>query len=159
MSWTKRQFVEQAFDEIGYAPSTYELQTSLLNRGLYRLDAMMASWDCGGIVLGYPLPSSPEASNIEDETNVPDCANEAIYTNLAIRIAHAVGKVPSQDLKNIARRAHQKLLIEAAFPDEQQLGPLPAGQGNKPWRWNDDPFLDPPSERLLTGEDNELEFE
>jgi hypothetical protein len=92
MSWTKRQFVVQAFEEIGYASYTYDIQPEQLQAGLRRLEAMMGTWNGRGIRLGYPLSSNPDSAELDVSSNVPDSANEAIYTNLAIRIAPIVGK-------------------------------------------------------------------
>ena len=87
MGWTKRQFVEQAFEEIGLATYTFDLSPEQMQSALRRLDAMVATWNGAGIRIGYPLPSSPQDSDLDTETNVPDMSNEAIYTNLAIKIA------------------------------------------------------------------------
>jgi hypothetical protein len=38
------------------------------DRSLRRLDAMMAEWNAKGIRLGYPLPGSPENSDINAES-------------------------------------------------------------------------------------------
>jgi hypothetical protein len=59
MSYTKRQFVDAAFEEIGLASYVFDLTTEeLLPRLVRRLDAMMAQWNAKGIRLGYPLPTS-----------------------------------------------------------------------------------------------------
>lgn len=158
MGWTKRQFVVQAFDEIGYAAYQFDLEPDQLQTAMYRLDAMMATWNGKGIRLGYPLPSSPELADLDTETNVPDSANEAIYTNLAIRIAPSVGKTVSQDTKTAAREAYRVLLSRAAMPGEQQLPEtMPRGAGNKPWDL-DSTFVDPPDDPLLAGEDGPIDF-
>lgn len=159
MSWTKRQFVNRAFEEIGYAEYAYDLQPEQLQAALRRLDAMMATWNSRTIRVGYPLPSSPEESDLDEETNVPDRAFEAIYLNLALRIAPSVGKTVSSDTKAFARQAYQELLKRAAAPEEMQLpGTLPAGQGNKPWRWSDTPFIRVPEDPVDAGPDGEIDL-
>jgi hypothetical protein len=35
---------------------------------------------------------------------------------------------------------------------------MPAGAGNKPWAV-DNPFLDPPKDRLLAGQDSAIDFD
>jgi len=95
---------------------------------------------------------------LSQETNVPDSANEAIYTNLAIKIAPSFGKAVSIDTKMTAKQSLDTLMSRAAFPMEQQLpSTLPAGAGNKPWRY-DDPYLADPVDPLLAGQDGEIEF-
>lgn len=158
MSWSKRQFVEAAFEEIGMATYVFDLSADQLQGALYRLDALMGSWNAKGIRIGYPLPNSPQDSNLDEQTNVPDSANEAIYTNLAIRLAPGYGKAVSIDTKMAANDAYKTLLSRAAMPMEQQLpAMLPAGAGNKPWRY-DNPFLADPVDPLLAGQDGEIEF-
>jgi hypothetical protein len=159
MGWTKRQFVEQAFEEIGYASYAYDLEPEQLESAMRRLDAMMATWNGRTIRLGYPLPSSPEDASLEMETSVPDIANEAIYLNLAIRIAPIVGKTASMETKSSARDAYKELLKRAAMPHEMQFPEtLPAGQGNKPWRYRDSPFIRPPKDPVDAGPDGEIDL-
>lgn len=141
MSWTKRQFVYQAFEEIGYANYAYDLEPEQLESALRRLDSMMATWNAKSIRINYPIPTSPENSDLDEETGVPDRANEAIYLNLAIRIAPVVGKTVSSETRMSARMAYNEVLQNATMPNEM-LFPrsLPAGAGNKPWRY-DTPFI------------------
>lgn len=158
MSWTKRQFVTQAFEEIGLAAYVFDLQPEQLQAALRRLDAMMARWNAVGVRLGYPIPSSPENSDLDEETNVPDSANEAIYTNLAIKIAPTVGKAVSSETKASAKMAYDTLVMISAIPPEMQLpGDMPSGAGNKPWRF-DETFLPDPTDPLLAGNDGEIDF-
>lgn len=159
MGWTKRQFVLQAFEEIGLASYVYDLTPEQLNSALFKMDAMMATWNGKGIRVGYPLPTSPNNSTLDTQTNVPDSANEAIYTNLAQRIAPGYGKTVLPETKAAARAGYEVLLSRAAMPMEMQMpGTMPAGAGNKPWA-TDNPFLDPPSDRLLAGEDSAIDFD
>lgn len=158
MSYTKGQFVEMAFEEIGLAAYAFDLQPEQLNAALHRLDGMMATWNAQGIRIGYPLPSNPDDSSLQTETEVPDSANEAIYQNLALRIAPAVGKTVSIETKVSAKKAYDTLLGRAVAPVEMQLpGTMPSGAGN---RWNniDRPFLAPPREPLLSGDDGPIDF-
>lgn len=159
MGWTKRQFVTQAFEEIGLAAYVFDLTPEQLQSALRRLDSMMASWNAKGIRLGYPIPSNPTDSDLDEQTNVPDSANEAIYTNLGVRLAPSFGKTVSPDAKGIAKTTYDTLMSRAALPPEQQLpGTMPSGAGNKPWRTYDDPFLRKPVDPVLAGQDGTIEF-
>lgn len=158
MGWTKRQFITQAFEEVGLAAYVFDLTPDQLQSALRRLDSMMASWNAKGIRLGYPLPSNPDDSDLDQQTGVPDSANEAIYLNLGIRIAPGFGKTVSVDTKSNAKACYDTLLARAAFPMEQQLpGTMPLGAGNKPWNL-DTTFVPPPTEPLLAGQDGPIEF-
>lgn len=159
MGYSKRQFVAAAFEEIGLASYAFDLQPQQFESALRRLDAMMASWNALGIRLGYPLPSSPQFSDIDAQSEVPDSANEAIITNLAVKIAPGYGKQVMPDTKATAKETYNTLLSRAAAPLEQQLpGTMPSGAGNKPWRVYDDPFLRPPVDPVLAGQDGPIEF-
>jgi hypothetical protein len=158
MGFSKRQFIEQAFDEIGLASYVFDLTPEQLQSALRRLDMMMAAWNALGIRLAYPLPSSPQDSDLDEQTNVPDSANQAIYTNLAIKLAPSYGKQVLPDTKATAKESYNTLLSRAAMPMEQQLpATMSAGAGNKPWRI-DNPFIRPPSDPVLAGGDGPIEF-
>lgn len=158
MGYTKRQFVEAAFEEIGLANYTFDLQPEQLQAALRRLDSMMMEWNAQGVRLGYPAPSSPQDSDLDEQTNVPDSAWEAIIANLAVRIAPGYGKTVSPDTKATAKNAYNVLLQRATFPLEKQLPEtMPIGQGNKPWRW-DNPYVYPPVDPVEAGSDGPLEW-
>jgi hypothetical protein len=159
MGYSKLQFVQAAFEEIGLASYVFDLQPQQIESALRRLDAMMADWNGKGIRLAYPIPSNPENSDINAETGVPDSANEAIITNLALRLAPSYGKQIMPQTQVVARNAYQTLLSRATTPAEQQMpGTMPAGAGNKPWRLYDDPFLRRPEEGVLAGQDGDIEY-
>lgn len=158
MGWTKRQFVEQAFEEIGYATYAFDLQPEQLQAGLRRLETMVATWNGKGIRLGYPLSSNPADANLDDATSVPDAANEAITSNLAIKIAPIVGKTVSAETKMTARNSYMQLLSRFTIPNEMQFpSSLPIGAGNKPWR-TDTPFMPTPDDPVDAGSDGPIDL-
>jgi hypothetical protein len=159
MGYTKRQFILAAFEEIGLASYTFDLQPEQLESARRRLDAMIADWNGKGIRLGYPIPSSPEQGSIDEETFVPDSAYEAIICSLGIRLAPSYGKQVMPMTMATAKQGYDTLLQRATFPLEQQLpSTMPAGAGNKPWRVYDNPFLRPPVNPVQVGPDGPLEL-
>lgn len=159
MGYTKRQFVVGGLEEIGLASYIFDMPADALESALRRLDTMMAQWNAKGLRLGYPLPTSPGDSDLDQETDTPDAAWEAIITNLAIRIAPQFGRTPQPETKATAKMAYDTIMAKAAMPPEMQLpGAMPAGAGNKPWVW-DDAFLQPPLDPLQAGPDSNLEFD
>lgn len=159
MGYSKRQFIEAALAEIGLASYAFDLQPEQLEAARRRLDAMMADWNGKGIRLGYPIPSSPQDGSIDEQTNVPDSAYEAIICNLGIRLAPSYGKAVMPETKATAKQGYDVLLSRATFPLEQQLpGTMPSGAGNKPWRIYDNPFLRPPVNPVTAGPDGPIEF-
>lgn len=160
MSWTKQQFVEEAFAEIGLASYVYDLEPEQMQRALRRMDTMLAMWNAKGIRIGYPIPSSPENSSLDDETNVPDRANQAIILNLAIQLGPGFGKVISQETKISAKNAYDILLSSAAQPLPKQMSSTtPRGAGNKSWGTNRDNFFPRPVDPLAAGDDSIIEFD
>lgn len=158
MSYTKRDFVEAAYEELGFGPDNFDMQPEQLEKGLRKLDGMMATLNTK-LRLPYPLPSSPSDSDLDQNTNVPDAANEAIYLALAIRLAPSMGKVVSNDLKASAKHAMDALLtVKASRPRSMQLpSTMPLGAGNKTFGRRR-VFVRPPVEPLLTGPDGSLDF-
>lgn len=159
MGYTKREYIAAAFDEIGMAGYVFDLEPEQLQSALRRLDAMMAEWNAKGIRLGYPLPLSPTESDLDEQTSVPDSANEAIITNLGIRLAPSLGKTVTPDTKITAKLAYNTVLACAAMPNEMQFpSTLPSGAGNKPYSVQS-VFLPGPVDSVQVGQDGILELE
>ncbi len=156
MSYTKRQLVIGALTEIGLSSYSFDLSTDQIEMALQRLDAMIGAWGARGIRLGFPLPGSPEDSDANTETGLPDWAWEAVITNLAVRIAPSYGKQVSPDTKATARETYNSLLAKAAKPTEIQLDTLPAGAGHKD---TDSPFLETPDNEVIGEPDESVSFE
>jgi hypothetical protein len=158
MSWTKRQFVLEAFNQIGYASYAYDLSPEQLQTGMYRLDSMLANWNGRGIRLGYPLPTNPQGSDLDDDSCIPDYANEAVYTNLALRVAPTIGLVVSVDTRFCARNSYCEMINKISTPCEMNYShTLPIGQGNKPWRF-DQPYFSKPINTVAAGQDGSIKF-
>ncbi len=155
MSYSKRQYITAALEELGLASYVFDASPEQLQSSLRRLDALMAEWNGMGIRLGYPLPSSPDDSDIDEETGVPDWANDAIICNLACRIAPSYGKQTLPATMASANRGLNAILSRFTAPIEKQLpARMPLGAGNK----NSDPFTEAPVDPLLAGPDGPLEF-
>lgn len=146
MSWTKRQFIEAALEEIGIGSYNFDLSPEMLQVGLKRLDAMMGAWNAKGVRIGYPIASDPTTSTIDDDSAVPDSAYEAIYLNLALRLAPVFGKQLPPDLKQNAFSSYNVMLAKNIdIPERQVNQTVPAGAGNK-WRRFYSPYLTRPTD-------------
>ena len=156
MSYTKRQFVEAALDELGLTDSTDNEQKQ---QALQRLDSMLASWSKKGIRLGYPLPNSPSDSSLDEDTGVPDSAEEVIVTGLAKRLAPTYGKTIPRESKVAFRDAYRVLLADAVEIKERQFSDsLPRGSGHKPHRTYGQEYFQESYKEIQTGKDGDLEF-
>ena len=151
--YTKRQVIEQAFEEIGLASYIFDLTAEQLQSALRRLDLMVASWQAMNIQIGYPLPSSLGTSNIDEEIQTSTTNNEALVLNLAVRLAPSYGKSVSPDTKITAKNLYNQLLIQAATPYEQQfVKTLPLGAG---YKRTDQVFVNTPDLNPLVVEAND----
>jgi len=151
--WTKKQIIEQAFEEIGLASYVFDITADQLESALRRLDLMVASWQARNIQIGYPLPASPGNSNIDEQIQTSLNNNEALVLNLAVRLAPAYGKSVSPDTKATAKLLYDQLLIEAAMPYEQQfVRTLPLGAG---YKRTDQVFVNLPDLNPLIVENND----
>jgi hypothetical protein len=133
MSWTKRQIVEKAFEEIGMAAYVFDLQPEQVESARRTMDAMVASWSSKNIQIGYPLPTEIDSSDLDQNTNVPDYALEALYLNLAKRLASNFGKVFVPEKAALAKEGLDNLLrVALAKPPQMKYAcSLPRGAGNK----------------------------
>ena len=159
MAWTKRQLIEQAFEEIGYATYVYDLEPQRIEHALYRMDSMVAQWNGKGIVLPYPLKSE-QGGDLDDDSGLPDWAYEAVYTKLAIQLASTIGKTVSPELRQTARSAYKALLHRTPLPRERRFPEtLPLGQGNRQTIFEETFFPRPGGGLEVHPGDGDLELE
>lgn len=159
MTWTKRQLISSAYEAVGLAGYVFDLQPEQFESAMRTMDAMLAAWNAKGIRLGYPIPASPEDSNLDDESSIPDAANEAVTLNLGLRLAAGLGKTVSVETKHLAKLAYDTLLSRAAMPTEMQFpATLPLGAGNKTYRAPSQVFVTPPTPTIDAGSDGPIEF-
>lgn len=160
MGYTKRNFVHGAFEEMGIASYAFDLSPEEMDSSMRRLDAMMAEWNAKGIRLSYPIPSSPDENDLDEPTQVPDSAYEAIITNFAIRLAPQYGKTLSPDTKNTAKAAYNTLLSRACFPPQMNFpDTMPAGAGNKGATTRRTTFIRKAEETIDAGTDSSITFD
>lgn len=155
MGWLKRDFVTEAYGEIGF-DSSFDLSAEQLQSGLRKLDAMMASWNGDGIRLGYPIPSTANGGDLDEDSGVKDYANQAIIENLAIKIGSKIGRAVSATLQTSAADGYASLLAGAAagaIPEVQIPRGTLAGAGNRRSSVGRI-YLDPPTDTLDVGDDN-----
>ena len=131
MAYKKLDIVDLAFQEIGIASYEFDLNPQESNGALRQLDLMMATWNKLGIKIGYPIPSSPGDSDLDQDIDIPDNALEAMYLNLAVRISSGFGKKLAPETRMAASRTYQQLLSAHIHPIEQSLNQdfIPVGAG------------------------------
>lgn len=156
MSWTKGELVRDALSEMGLASYEFDISPEETVSAVRRLDSMLAQWESDGIRMGYHQPSSADGSSVEDVSNIPDFAHEAIITNLAIRLAPSYGKVISPDTRMTAKFTYSRLAGRFAKAPEQQKLSMPKGAG---YKTTDSRWTNPPSDILSAGDDSYLDLE
>lgn len=150
MAWTKRQIIEQAFSEIGKGEYEFDLQPDVLQSALRQLDALMATY---GGTLGAKVGFSggDGMGDVGEVAGVPDWAVEALYLNLAIRLAPSFGKTVSPHTLSSAKLAYDGMLMRTVQPRPRVLTGY-AGGGS---RFSTIPV---PVDDLVTETNNPLEF-
>jgi hypothetical protein len=159
MPWTKRQIINEAFSELGLSDYEFDLEPEQLQGALRKLDSMIAVWNNLGVGINYTLPYNQSTSDIDQDSMIPDYANQAVYTNLAISIAPSFGKTPSTETKKSAKQSYEYLLRRFASPSEMQyISTLPAGAGHKNHRYYDDVFIRNKKDNQIAPPISEVEF-
>jgi P22 tail accessory factor len=121
MGWTKADIIKEAYSEIGKSDYEFDLQPDIMQSGLRRLDSMMASWaGTNGIRIGF---SGGEGfGEIDAQTEVPPWAFDALYLNLALRLAPTIGKTVSPETRAAAKQALDLLQSRTVIPRPRNLG-------------------------------------
>lgn len=145
MSWSKQELIAQAMLEIGLS-AEFNIEPEEYEAALRSLDSMMATWSAKGVGVGYLLANSPELSDISSDSGVASYAIEAVYLNLAPRLAPRYGKTVSQNTLVSAKQAYDLVLLKSVFPNPQPMpNTMPRGAGNRPWLYSR-PFYPTPED-------------
>jgi hypothetical protein len=160
MGWSKRQFITQSLTECGLASYVFDMEPEEFESALYRLDAMMSDWNGKGIRLGYPLPGSPQSSDLDQQTDVPDEANQAIILNLAMMLAPSYGKTNSPTTAQMAKSSLNTLYMKSTTPPTIRMpNTLPLGAGNKSWNNGGRVFANDQDYDILAGQDGPIDYD
>lgn len=158
MSWTKKQLIDYAFNELGLSSYTYDMMPEQFEIALNKLDAMLALWNSTGINIGYNL-TDINTNNINQDSGLADYMNEAVYLNLAIRLAPSFGKMVQPETKINARQAYNQALnkLVKAVPMQRDYFTI-AGAGNRSYGRNN-MFLPNPVDGLEISNSTNLNIE
>ena len=153
MAWTKLDIIRQAYSEIGKANFEFDLQPEDLQTALRQLDAMMAMWSgTQGIRIGFAGGDGFGETDVNAE--VPLWAVEALYYNLALRLAPSFGKTPSQITVINAKAAMDAVRVRCVQPSTRRISGY-SGAGNSAWGAVSLPEA---AAGISTGPDNAFEF-
>lgn len=158
MGWTKKQLILQAFEELGLSANVYDITPSQLESANNKLNAMLAMWALNGVRVGWNSPNTQYLDDVNNDSNAPDYANEAIYTNLAMRLASSFGKPVPAELRTLAISSYGHL-INALTREPMQVqycSLLPRGAGYKTTTAT---FYPTPIDNLSVDKGTEFNFE
>lgn len=131
MSWSKKDIINQAYEFIGLAAYVFDLESEQYESARRKMDAMVATWETKGVRISYPMTNS-DNTDLDNPTDIPDKAFEALYMNLALRLAPGLGKSIGADLKSDAIRAYKNLINSTThYTVEPSRAGLPLGAGHK----------------------------
>jgi hypothetical protein len=137
VSYTKGELVKAALSEIGIADYEFDITPGELASGIRRLNSMMSQWSDRGVRISFNYLGASD-----DDSSLPSIAEEAVISNLALRLASSYGKQVAPEVRSTAKRALNSLYNEAAYPNEMQLQTIPIGAGFKTG-FDDDVFFVP----------------
>lgn len=130
MGYSKRQFVEEALVEVGLGSYIFDSDPEVLATMLKRLDGLLAMYYGMGVPLPSVAPFNPDLSDINDDTDIPGWANEAIIYGLAMRGAGALGKALTVEQRITQQQAHSVMLSRAVVVGKISARQTVAGAGN-----------------------------
>jgi len=161
VTWTKRQIIEQAFDELALASYTFDITPDELQAAGRRLDAQMATWANLGLVLPYKFAASA-VIDVEAESGLPMVAIEATYLALAVKTAASKGKALSTSTTRAAKAAYDALLLVTVKDQTREVqlaSGTPCGSGHKGHTALGGAFFaDPNTDTLKLGDSGGLTF-
>lgn len=132
MGWTNRQIIKDAFAESGDSDYYYDIEPEDLQKALRKLVVIMAALDDDGIRFGYPLLSSPEDGDLDQETNIPDFAISCVLPMLALSLCSMMGREPSRELKKEAKSGKNRLYRKYVKIEQMEMpASVPLGAGYK----------------------------
>lgn len=129
---TKRQIIEQSYDELALAGYVFDLTPEELLSAARRLNGIVAAWINQGVTVPFAFDPEPTEDALDGDSGLPLTAYDAAYMALAVRTAASKGKALSPVTKGAARAAFDALLSDSVkrglIPQSYRSGtPLGAG--------------------------------
>ena len=129
---TKKELINLAFEEIGIAYYSFDIQPEQYISALKRLDSLISVWQSKDLELLYVLSNPITGASLEDEAILSDEAIKPAYSNLALDLCPMFGKNPSIiNLKN-ANQSYKALVAANVSTNEVKRDRYVLGGGYKP---------------------------
>lgn len=125
---SKIKLIDKAYSKLEISGLTFNPTPEDVTLAVDELESMMAELDSRNACVGYNFEDEPEPSS---ESYIPKWAENAIQTNVAVRLAADFGKVASPSLQTQANQSMSNFLARTAKyrhinPPNRQA----AGSGN-----------------------------
>lgn len=126
---TKGDIVRQAYIELRISGLTNEATPEDTQIALKKLDSMLLAWTNKGLNLSWNKSDNFVDPDPQEDSGISDADYEAIYVNLAVKLAPAFGKPPTQ-LDSFARELYAGL-FSTVLPTQQNNEYMPLGSGSR----------------------------
>ncbi len=126
---TKGDIANRALECLRISGLTSKASPSDTRLALQAMEAMMLSWTNKGLNLSWiksPYFTDPDP---QEDSGISDASYEAVYVNLAVRLAPEFGKTPNQ-LDAMAKELYAGL-FDTTLPVQQNNEYMPLGSGNR----------------------------
>ncbi len=126
----KRDIIELAFDDCGFAGYEFDRTPEEQSMALRKLNALMMEWPWSQ--LGYDQPSYG-VGQVEGPSGLPDEAINAVAQHLALRIAPGLAATLSPEARASMAQSRATLFAQiATVPTMPMPGNTPRGTGHRP---------------------------
>ena len=126
---TKGDIVRQAYAHLRISGLTSKATPEDTQLGLQTLEAMLLAWTNKGLNLSWKKSEDFVDPDPQKDSGISDANYEAIYVNLAVKLAPAFGKAPTQ-LNTYANELYAGL-FDVVLPTQQNNEYMPLGSGNR----------------------------
>lgn len=134
---TRATILSRAFARIGIADYVYAVAPDERADARATLDAMLSEWAESGVDLGH-TPGEDDDNDAVAMTT-PVWSDQAVWSNLAVRLAPEFGKTPAGPLIKDARRGYDLAAGKTQMiPTAMQARGSIRGAGNRYYRQPDD---------------------
>jgi hypothetical protein len=132
----KGDYVDGAYEQMTIWGVTTNATPREVEIALKRLNGLLLHWENQNIFLGWNVG----AEDPNDESGLPDWAQEAVFTNLAIKLLPVYGRGATLEQKQDAAAAYEAITLSCInnmeYPDT-----MPVGAGNQRYGYSSRRFF------------------
>ena len=133
---TKLELVQGAYEQMriwGLTSSVTPVESEL---ALKRLNGLLLHWENKGVYLGWHIGTG----DINEDSGLPDWSQEAVFTNLAIKLLPAFGKTASREQVAEASDSFNAISLKC-YDNMEYPDTMPVGAGNQRYGYSSRRFF------------------